>query len=76
MRALRPAATRVDLSYLAGPTPSLACDTHVREGLKLASVTKLSLKLAQTGQKQSKAIKQELSLSYSWQRDLVEFSIS
>jgi len=37
-------------------------------------VAKLSLKLAQKGQKQNKSRKQKLSLSYGWQRDLVEFS--
>jgi hypothetical protein len=47
----------------------------VREALKAASVTKLSLKVAQNEQKLSKSKKQKLSLSYGWQRDLVEFSI-
>jgi hypothetical protein len=40
-----------------------------------AAVTKLSLKSAQNEQKQSKVKKEKLSLSYGWQRDLVEFSI-
>jgi hypothetical protein len=44
-------------------------------GQKSAGVTKLSLKLAQNGQKQSKPRKLKLSLSCGWQRDLVEFSV-
>ncbi|HEV2717989.1 MAG TPA: hypothetical protein VGU64_22180, partial [Terriglobales bacterium] len=52
------------------------CDTHVRGRLKLSSVTKTSLKLAQNERKLSKSMKQKLALSYGWQRDLVEFSTS
>jgi len=47
----------------------------LKERLNGASVAKLSLKLAQKQQRQSRLKKQELSLSFSWQRDLVEFSI-
>jgi hypothetical protein len=39
---------------------------NVREGLKPASATKLSLKVAQNEQKRSKSRKQKLSLSYGW----------
>jgi hypothetical protein len=47
----------------------------VREGPKTATVTKLSLKLAQNEQKSSKSRKLKMALSYGWQRDLVEFSM-
>jgi hypothetical protein len=47
----------------------------VRNWLTSSTVTKLSLKLAQEEQKRSKRRKEKLSLSYGWQRDLVEFSI-
>jgi len=46
-------------------------DTFVCARLQASGVTKLSLKLAQNEQKQSKSKKQKLSLPYGWQRDLV-----
>jgi Fic family protein len=39
-------------------------------GSEMRSVTKLSLKLTQNKQKQSKCRKEELSLSYDWHADL------
>jgi hypothetical protein len=45
------------------------------EGTNPLTVTKLSLKLAQNEQIQSKSREQKLALSDGWQRDLVEFSI-
>ena len=53
----------------------LACDTQVRERLNRSSVTKLSLKVAQNEQKLRNSRNLETSLSYSWQRDLIGFSI-
>jgi hypothetical protein len=44
-------------------------------GQKPSGVTKLSLKLAQNAQKQRKSRKLKPTLSCSWQRDLVEFSV-
>jgi hypothetical protein len=40
----------------------------MREQLKPVSVTKLSLKLAQNGQKSANSKKLKSSLSYGWQR--------
>jgi hypothetical protein len=53
----------------------LACDTQVRERLNRSTVTKLSLKLAQNEQKLSNSRQLRTSLSCSWQRDLIGFSI-
>jgi hypothetical protein len=42
-------------------------------GQNRATVTKLSLKLAQSRQKPAKYKKQKPLLKYGWQRDLVDF---
>jgi hypothetical protein len=42
-------------------------------GQNTATVTKLSLRIVQNEQKPTNCTKLRLSLSYSWQRDLVEF---
>src|ERR1700687_1776801 len=52
----------------------LSCDTQVCEVTEPITVTKLSLNVAQNERKLSKSRKQKPSLSYSWQRDLVESS--
>jgi hypothetical protein len=44
-------------------------------GQKEATVTKLSLKLAQNGPKSRKSRKLKPSVSDGWQRDLVEFCV-
>jgi hypothetical protein len=43
-------------------------------GLHCVAVTKQLLKLAQNRQKSANSKKLKTSLSYGWQRDLVEFS--
>jgi hypothetical protein len=59
-----------------GPCPKHELVTVVcANQLKRSTVTKLTLQLAQNEQKQSKSKEEKLSLSYGWQRDLVEFSM-
>jgi hypothetical protein len=64
-----------DKCFWTDPNETEGTLKQVSGELNSWSVTKLSLKVAQNEQKLSNSRKLKTSLSYSWQRDLIVFSI-